>query len=225
MQGPGESVNATTNMSCAEFQKVLPEIIGQGGDVANHPHLKTCHNCNDLVKDLLYIAEQAKLLLPMRDPGPRVWNNIEDSLRQEGLLKEGRLPGLGQTSTFPQTPRRWPALGWAAGLAAVLLLAFGLFTFNKTNDNIQSKQANASNTAESRDIDADDSALLAEVERRSPNMRKVYESNLRNVNTSIADAKAAVEQNPDDADARGMLREAYAQKSMLYDMAMARSSQ
>lgn len=217
-------MNATTNMSCAEFQKVLPEIIGQGEDVMNHPHLKSCHNCNDLVKDLLYIAEQAKLLLPMRDPGPRVWNNIEDSLRQEGLLKEGRLPGRGQIESFPQT-RRWPALGWAAGLAAALLLAFGLFSFNKTNDNIQSKQANASAPADVRDIDADDSALLAEVERRSPNMRKVYESNLRNVNTSIADAKAAVEQNPNDADARGMLREAYAQKSMLYDMAMARSTQ
>jgi hypothetical protein len=104
-------------------------------------------------------------------------------------------------------------------------LAFGLFTFNKTNDSVQSKQASASPSVDSRDIDADDSALLAEVERRSPNMRKVYESNLRNVNTSIADAKAAVDQDPNDPDARGMLREAYAQKAMLYDMAMTRASQ
>jgi len=219
-------LNATENMSCTEFQRVLPEIIGQGDDVRNHPHLKACHNCSDLVQDLLYIAEQAKLLLPMRDPGPRVWNNIEDSLRQEGLLKEGRLPALGQTSTFPQTSRRWPALGWAAGLAAALVLAIGLFTFNRTNDNIDSQQARLSPaSADARDIDADDSALLAEIARRSPNMRKIYESNLRNVNTSIADAKAVLEQDPTDTDARGMLREAYAQKAMLYDMAMARASE
>lgn len=225
MQGPGERLNATENMSCTEFQRVLPEIIARDEDVLMHPHLQSCHNCSDLVRDLLYIAEQAKLLLPMRDPGPRVWNNIEDSLRQEGLLKEGRLPGLGQTSTFPQTPRRWPALGWAAGLAAVLLLAIGLFTFNRTNDNIQSQQAALGSAPEVRDIDADDSALLAEIGRRSPNMRKVYESNLRNVNTSIADAKSVLQEDPTDADARGMLREAYAQKAMLYDMAMARSTE
>lgn len=224
MQGPGESVNAN-NMSCAEFHKVLPEIIESGQDVTNHPHLQQCHNCSDLVRDLQYIAEQAKLLLPMRDPGSRVWNNIEDSLRQEGLLKEGRLPGLGQTETYPQTPRRWPALGWAAGLAAALLVAFGLFTFNRTDNNVSSQQANAGTATDTRDIDADDSALLAEVARRSPNMRKVYESNLRSLNTSIADVKAVVDQNPGDADARGMLREAYAQKAMLYDMAMSRSSQ
>lgn len=217
-------MNATENMSCTEFQRVLPEIIGKGEDVRNHPHLKSCHNCSDLVQDLVYIAEQAKLLLPMRDPGPRVWNNIEDSLRQEGLLKEGRLPGLGQTSAFPQTPRRWPALGWAAALAAVLVLAAGVFTFNRTNDNIQ-QQANMPSVPETRDIDADDSALLAEVARRSPNMRKVYESNLRNVNTSIADAKSVLEQDPNDPDARVMLREAYAQKAMMYDMAMSRASE
>jgi hypothetical protein len=34
---------------------------------------------------LRYIAEQAKLLLPMHDPSPKVWDNIQDSLSKEGL--------------------------------------------------------------------------------------------------------------------------------------------
>ncbi|HEX6466427.1 MAG TPA: hypothetical protein VFZ99_03915 [Terriglobales bacterium] len=76
-------------MTCAEFQKVLPEIFESGGNAKEHQHLKGCEVCSDLVADLNYIAEQAKLLLPLRDPGPRVWNGIQNSLEQEGLIKQG----------------------------------------------------------------------------------------------------------------------------------------
>ena len=64
-------------MTCAEFQKVLPYIIDGGGSEEEQKHLETCHVCSDLVADLRYIAEAAKLLVPMEDPSPRVWNNIE----------------------------------------------------------------------------------------------------------------------------------------------------
>jgi hypothetical protein len=40
-----------------------------------------------LVQDLRYIADQAKLLLPLRDPSPQVWDNIQDSLEREGLVQ------------------------------------------------------------------------------------------------------------------------------------------
>ena len=38
-----------------------------------------------LVNDLRYIAEQAKLLIPMYDPSPKVWDGIEEKLKMEGL--------------------------------------------------------------------------------------------------------------------------------------------
>lgn len=79
-------------MTCAEFQQVLPDTFESGGSARDHDHLKTCEVCSDLVADLEYIAEQAKLLLPLRDPSPRVWNNIQDSLEREGLINAPRTP-------------------------------------------------------------------------------------------------------------------------------------
>jgi hypothetical protein len=74
-------------MTCAEFQKVLPDIIDGGGD--EHQQLPVC---SDLLADLRYIAECAKLLVPMEDPGPRVWEGIQQSLEHEGRIKPGRRP-------------------------------------------------------------------------------------------------------------------------------------
>jgi hypothetical protein len=79
-------------MTCAEFQKVLPDIIDGGGDEQQQLHLETCPVCSDLLADLRYIAECAKLLVPMEDPGPRVWEGIPQSLQHEGRVKPGRRP-------------------------------------------------------------------------------------------------------------------------------------
>jgi len=73
-------------MSCTEFQQDLPLIIDTGGNEAHVEHLKSCQTCRDLVNDLRYIAEQAKLLVSMNDPSPKVWAGIEQKLKQDGLL-------------------------------------------------------------------------------------------------------------------------------------------
>jgi len=78
-------------MTCVEFQKDLPYIIDSGGKEAHQEHLASCPVCSDLVADLKYIAEQAKLLVPMEDPPKRVWDNIQHGLEREGLV--GRPPG------------------------------------------------------------------------------------------------------------------------------------
>jgi hypothetical protein len=78
-------------MTCAEFQKVLPYIIeGSGSAEEQQQHLVTCHVCSDLIADLRYIAEAAKLLVPMEDPSPRVWTGIQESLEREGMVKLAR---------------------------------------------------------------------------------------------------------------------------------------
>jgi hypothetical protein len=74
-------------MNCAEFQRDLPFIIDEGGNAEQEQHLKECRVCADLVNDLRFIAEQAKLLVPMKDPSEKVWNGIQDSLEREGLVK------------------------------------------------------------------------------------------------------------------------------------------
>ena len=87
---PVHSSGRENQMTCAEFQRDLPLIIDTGGTEAQEEHLRSCEVCRDLVNDLRYIAEQAKLLIPMLEPSPRVWNGIEDKLKREGLVKPAR---------------------------------------------------------------------------------------------------------------------------------------
>jgi predicted anti-sigma-YlaC factor YlaD len=71
------------NMTCAEFQEHLPELFETHADLSTEEHLQTCENCKALVRDLEYIASQAKLLLPIHDPSPGVWDNIQTAIQQE----------------------------------------------------------------------------------------------------------------------------------------------
>lgn len=70
-------------MTCEEFQDALPELFESQTDLSGHEHLKSCENCAALVRDLEYIASQARLLLPIHDPSPGVWDNIQQAIRQE----------------------------------------------------------------------------------------------------------------------------------------------
>jgi hypothetical protein len=202
------------SMNCTEFQKDLPYMIGEGQKLDSSEHLQSCANCRELVADLQYIADQAKLLLPMHDPNPRVWNNIQSSLEREGVVSGGRSPRLGLT---PSQPSRWNPMVWAAGMAAVLLV--GIMTYQANRPETATRQSVAENSR----MDQQDAQILASVEARSPRLKQVYEANLKNVNTYIADARQSVEQDPNDAEAREYLRDAYAQKAMLYDMATSKS--
>jgi len=70
-------------MTCAEFQETLPELFEAHADFSSNEHLRTCENCAALVRDLEYIAGQAKLLLPIHDPSPAVWEHIQKAIRQD----------------------------------------------------------------------------------------------------------------------------------------------
>jgi hypothetical protein len=72
-------------MTCAEYQADLPFIIDSGGTAEHQAHLESCPVCRDLLADLRYIAEVAKLLVPMEDPPERVWEGIQRGLEREGL--------------------------------------------------------------------------------------------------------------------------------------------
>jgi hypothetical protein len=210
-----EVEDSRESMNCTEFQKDLPYMIGEGHKLEDSAHLKECANCQELVADLQYIADQAKLLLPMHDPNPRVWNNIQTSLEREGVISGGRSPRLGLT---PSQPSRWNPMGMAAGLAAVLLVGITLVQMNRPP-----AVAPAPSVAENTAVDAEDAQLLATVERRSPTLRQVYATNLQKVNAYIADAKRSLQSDPNNLEAREYLRDAYAQKAMLYEMATAKS--
>ena len=211
-------------MNCAEFQKVLPYIIESGSNAEEEAHLKSCEVCADLVQDLRYIAEQAKLLLPMHDPNPRVWQGIQRSLSLEG-------PGRRQERLAPVTssynPLRWRPLAQAGALAAALVMAIALFgPWNQSTTNrapAAGGDTNAAPPATATSAAEADQQLLASISERTPAARETYASNLKAVNQYIDDAKKSVEERPDDEAAREHLMRAYEQKHMLYEMALSQS--
>ena len=77
------NVRNGTTFDCAVFQDQLPSLFESGEELSTQDHLKTCENCSALVRDLEYIAQQAKLLLPIHDPSPVVWEKIQTELKKE----------------------------------------------------------------------------------------------------------------------------------------------
>ena len=123
-------------MNCAEFQKVLPYIIETGGNADEERHLRDCPVCSDLVADLRYIAEQAKLLVPMEDPSPRVWEGIRESLEREGMIKPGRARG-----------RLLGPIPWISAIGAMVLIAFGAFLVERGHQQVPGAEAQPSAAA------------------------------------------------------------------------------
>lgn len=196
-------------MTCAEFQRVLPYIIDTGGNAEQEQHLRECAVCSDLVQDLKYIADQAKLLVPMEDPSPRVWDGLQKSLEREGLVKAApaRRPLLGPPAS---------SLGWFLAVGAVVVMAATLvFLRRSASENLQS----VSNTASSDAANRQDQQVLSAVATLPADVRASYEQSLRDVNAYISDAERTVQQNPNDEDAREFLMQAYGQKAMLYQLA------
>jgi hypothetical protein len=211
-------------MNCQQFQEVLPFIIESGGKGDDESHLETCPSCASLVQDLRYIAEQAKLLLPMHDPNPRVWNNIEQSLQREGLVPEGRmsLPGHSTKYSTSQQAKSWTPLGWLMALTAVIF--FTVVLINYKPKQLPPMPVSAQNSsAEPTQLNSDDRQLISQLSEQAPDARGAYESSLRDVNSYISDAQQGAERDPEDATAQELLQNAYQQKEMLYQMATARS--
>ena len=209
-------------MTCAEFQRVLPYIIESGGKTDEEGHLRSCPVCADLVADLKYIAEQAKLLVPMEEPSPRVWLGIRASLEREGMIRSVRPRGL----LLALLPLR--AVPWVATAAAIVLVAAASLLYQRQAGRGPARTAAASVAAEqpsltlasTRSTASEDQQLLSEIGQRDPDLRAAYESNFIQVNQSISDARKSVEQDPDDEDAAQALIRACQQRVMLYDMAM-----
>ena len=211
-------------MNCQQFQEVLPYVIEGGGGAAEEGHLKSCSGCSDLVRDLQYIAEQAKLLLPMHDPHPRVWGNIEQSLQREGLLREGRMSRLGHimnnTTALPR--KNWTPIGLFMATIAVLALSMVLVNYQSKPSSSQVVMQTPAAPAVAQ-LTADDQLLLSQVSHQRPEISGTYQDSLQQINSYISDARKAVNEDPGDEAAQEHLMEAYGQRAMLYERGIVRS--
>jgi hypothetical protein len=71
------------SISCQEFQDQLPELIGSGLNLADHPHYRNCERCRALLADLESIAQAARQLLPIAEPPDKLWDQIEMAIKAE----------------------------------------------------------------------------------------------------------------------------------------------
>lgn len=78
---------APDKVSCVEFQAHLPELIGSGVNVSEHPHIKSCELCRALLAELETIAQAARDLFPTVEPPEDLWKNIETAIKSEGSSK------------------------------------------------------------------------------------------------------------------------------------------
>ncbi len=150
------------------------------------------------------------------EPSPRVWNSLEVLLRKEGLIRQPQQDRL--VTAGSRRPWVW---AWMAPVAAALLVV-GTMVYQHGDAPIRREIAIGRAPMAAATL-TEDQQMLEAVASHAPAMRTVYENNLRNVNDYIHDAEQTVKDNPTDEEAQESLVNAYAQKSMLYEMALDRS--
>jgi hypothetical protein len=206
-------------MDCVELQQILAEVE-DGTSVEQRAHLRACPACSALCKELSQIIAAASQLQEADEPSPRVWNNIEIALRQEGLIR----PQRPNRSLIPPFGARWGAARWLVPAAAMLLLSLGVYVRQHSESSPVAQEPSV-NLPASNLADLNDDDFLQEVAVNAPALKPQYEDNLRRVNESIRDAQGLVDESPNDSEARRSLMDAYHQKSMLFEMAMNHSLQ
>jgi hypothetical protein len=139
-------------MTCADVQRVLPELIDGAPDGALQTgfetHLKACSACSDLVSDLKLIASEARQLAATEEPASRVWVRIAAELRAEGLIHDqysdqDSEPESGPTRPVlvPASPRRRWSAWWLAPVAAALLAAGSYVVSHQSTPQVAKQQA------------------------------------------------------------------------------------
>lgn len=72
-----------SDAECVKFQASMPERIGAGEDLQTDPHMLTCERCRSLVRELEYIAEAARQLIPIEEePRDELWANIRMAIER-----------------------------------------------------------------------------------------------------------------------------------------------
>jgi len=57
-------------MTCADFEKILPDVVEGVRSIDQESHLKSCPSCLDLVADLELIFREARQLEGLYEPSP-----------------------------------------------------------------------------------------------------------------------------------------------------------
>lgn len=98
-------------MTCAELERVLPEIVDGVRTPEQKAHLDSCRECANVIADLNLISQRARAFPASEEPHPRVWNAISATLtRWESEIDQiSEQARLLQGSEEP-SPRVWNSI-------------------------------------------------------------------------------------------------------------------
>jgi hypothetical protein len=209
-------------MNCKQFESQIEQM--EDRSLALSPeasqHASGCLHCTELKNDMAFILKMVQDLPLEAEPPARMWQNIEASLRAEGIIK----PVLDISAAKSSRTRLFTFPNWAMATAAAVVILVGGVVYNVTHQNIVLNNPNNIGQTSKVVLDEEfDKAFLAEVEKTAPTMKPVYEKNLKNVNKFISDAKEAVDADPNDTEAVALLHDAQSQKALLVDVATSQS--
>lgn len=238
-------------MNCAEFQRVLAQIIDGGSNAEQESHLESCSLCSSLVSDLHTLSRQARTLQASDEPSSRVWESIDRTIKewQEDLdyiaeqamtLQATEEPSprvwnslesaLRQEGLIRQPQRDQPVIpfvqrwrmAWLVPVTAMLLIG-GVILSQRGDQSGSQVLVQQKTTPSQPSTNGDDDQVLEAVAARAPAVKEVYKADLQSVNAYIKDAEKSAQANPNDEEAQQYLMSAYEQKAMIYDMALDRS--
>ncbi len=207
-------------MTCEQFDLLLDAYLDRTLDAerrrAMDDHLKGCAACRSAVAEMRLVLGEAAALPKSITPPRSLWPDISR-----------RLTPRGSARPFSATAwRRWAPLA-AAAVLLVTVTAVVTYRFSRTGapgeSPLTSVPPQVAAFAADREyvLAAEDlERVLAEGrDKLSPATVAVLERNLALIDAAIAEARAALEADPANADLRALLWGAHRQKLDLLDRA------
>ena len=91
-------LDSNADQECAQFQATMADLVSNGEDLQNQPHVLTCERCTALVRELEAIAEAARMLLPIEEePGDDLWIKLQNKLAMESSIDPDSLSSESET--------------------------------------------------------------------------------------------------------------------------------
>ena len=210
-------------MNCVEFERNLPEFMEGSHTPDQQAHVDSCPVCASLLAELNLVSTQVATLSATEEPSPALWYSIEAQLRAEGLIRDPKPETVRVKRSFlPQ----W-RMAWLVPVAAALAVVAGLKLYRPAGigDREPIVQKVAPVPAPVAAVSKEDQQLMSTVAARVPAQQARYRADLDDANAFIRDAEQSMKDDPNDVYTQQMLINAYAQKQMLYDLAVDRSEQ
>jgi tetratricopeptide (TPR) repeat protein len=214
-------------MKCTKAKKLISDYMDGDLDTKRasslEEHLEVCPECRKLFKDFERIASKAKTLAK-REPSGQVWFRIL------ARVKEGNQETVRPVRIHKDRFLLFPAkLRYAVSAALLVLLVGGavFISYRVLNQGAFSKRNNGQEYALKKIKEAEEhyqlaikalgEAVQAKRENFDPEVAQTFLTNLKLIDTSLAECKKAVEGDPGNLDSRYYLLAVYEKKVELLD--------